>query len=127
MSVYNLSPIYRPQVIASGAAKLVFATGAPGNVVPANLNYKIDIFQVFNITAAPVALTLWRVPTGGAAGNDNIVVPVTVLVPVATQTFPCFDATALWGAILTPGESIIALAGAANSLNARADGVVIQL
>lgn len=126
MAVYNLFPIYRPQAVSNAAAKLVFATGAAGNVVPAGYNYKIDVFRVINITSGPVALTIWRVPAT-AAGNSNIVVPVTVQVPIATQSFPQFDVEVLFGAILTPGEWIEAQAGAANALNATADGIVIQL
>lgn len=128
MSVYNLSPVYRPQFIGNAAAKLVMAPpGAGGNVVPVGYNYKIDVFHVINVTSAPVSLKLWRVPSGGASGNSNIVVPVTVLVPVATQTFPQFDVTSLWGAVLTEGEWIEALAGSASALVAEADGIVIQL
>jgi len=127
MPVYSLYPIYRPQFVANAAAKLVLATGAAGNVVPAGYNYKIDVFHVINVTAAPVTLKIWRVPSGGASGNGNIVVPVTVLVPVASQTFPQFDVTSLWGAVLTEGEWIEALAGSASALVAEADGVIVQI
>lgn len=101
--------------------------GAAGDVVPAGFNYKIDVFHVINVTSAPVSLKLWRVAAGGASGNGNMVVPVTVLVPVATQTFPQFDVTVLWGTVLTVGEWIEGVAGAASSLVATADGIVVLL
>ncbi len=84
--------------------------------------------RVVNITAAPVSLKLWRVSAAAATQvNENIVVPVTVLVPVATSTFPHFDVTVLWGAVLSAGDAIWGLAGSASALTVSADGVVVQL
>lgn len=127
MAVYNLSPIYRPQYAANASAKLVMATGAVSNIVPAGYNYVIKAIRAVNVTAAPVTLKLWRVPSGGAVGNDNLIVPVTVQVPVATNTFPDFDITVLWDAVLTPGEAIYAEAGSASAISVSADGAVVQL
>lgn len=127
MPVYNLSPIYRPQYVANAATKLVLASAAAGDVVPAGYNYLVNVMRAINITSAPVSLKVWRVPSGAANDDQHIVVPVTVLVPVASQTFPLFDVTALWGAVLQPGDSVYGLAGAASSIVIEADGAVIQL
>ena len=78
-----------------------------------------------NIDTVPVTLKLWRVPSGSTAIDVNVVVPVTVQVPVATQTFPHFDVTVLWGAVLAPGDSIWGLAGVASMLTISGDGLVI--
>lgn len=127
MSVYNLSPIVNPQYVANAAAKLTLAP-AGGSVVPANYQYQIAVMRVVNITSAPVSLKLWRVTAAAATQVDeNIVVPITVLVPVATSTFPHFDVTVLWGAVLSAGDAIWGVAGSASALTVSADGVVIQL
>jgi hypothetical protein len=127
MPVANLSPLFEPQFIAESAvAALVFATPGNPTAVPSGYFYQIGVLRVTNIDNAPVTLTLYRVPSGSTAIAVNTVVPVTVQVPVATQTFPHFDVTALWGAVLMPGDSIWALAGVASKLVIQGDGLVIQ-
>lgn len=127
MPVYNLSPIFQPQYVSNAAAKLTFAP-AGGTVVPTGYQYQIAVMRVVNITSAPVTLKLWRVSAAAATQvNENIVVPVTVLVPVATQTFPHFDVTVLWGAVLSAGDAIWGIAGSASALTTSADGVVVQV
>ena len=125
MAVYSLAPIFNPQYIANSAAALVFATPGAPTAVPANYAYRIECMRVVNVTAAPVALTVFRVPVSASADATHTVVPVTVLVPVATQTFPHFDVTALWGAVLKAGDAIWATAGSASALTVTADGAVI--
>lgn len=124
MPTYALSPVYDPQNIANAAAALILATPGGGSVVPANLAIQISVLRVANNSNAPVTLEVWRVPAGAAADNAHVVVPV-ITVPVATNTFPQFDVTALWGAVLQSGDAIWAVAGAANALIVQADGVVI--
>ena len=126
MAVYNLSPIFAPQYIAAAAAKLVFATPGLPTVVPAQMNYQIMACRVANIGTVPVSLQVWRVPSGAAQDNQHVVVP-TINIPVASQTFPYFDLTALWGVTLQPGDSIWAAAGVASMLVIHADGAVITL
>lgn len=126
MALYSLSPIFQPQYIANAAALLVFGTGGSPTVVPAGFNYQISVAHVANRTGAPVSLEVWRVPNGAAQDNEHIIVP-TINIPAATQTSPYFDLTALWGAVLQPGDGIYALAGAASSLIIQADGAVITL
>lgn len=126
MAVYNLSPIYQPQYVGAAAAVLTFATPGSPTVVPASFNYQISVARVANKTAAPVSLKMWRVPSGAADDDAHIVIP-QINIPVATQTFPHLDLTALWGIVLQPGDAIWAIAGAGNSLILHADGCVIQI
>ena len=125
MPIYNLSPIFEPQYIGALSAALTFAP-AGGTVVPANYNYPLAVCRVANVTSSPVALTVWRVPSGGSATNATLVIP-QINVPVATQTFPDLDLTALWGIVLRPGDAIYAQAGTASTLVIHGDGAVIVL
>lgn len=130
MSIYNLSNLYRPQWIATGAAApLVFSpsVAAGGSVVPAQFNFLINSMRVQNVTTAPVSLSIWLVPAGAAADNQHLVIPPGVNVPIATGTTPWFDIGVLWGVVLNPGDAIWALAASANALNLIADGALIQL
>ncbi len=126
MPVYSLSPLYQPQYVDAAGAVLTFATPTGPTIVPAGYNYQIDVARVANITGAPVSFKVWRVPSGATNDDAHIIVP-SVNVPVATQTFPYFDITALWGIVLQPGDAIWALAGAATSLVIHADGAVVQI
>jgi hypothetical protein len=126
MAVYNLSPIFDPQYVPSVAGKLTFATPSSPTVVPASYNYQISVCRVANNSGSPVSLEIWRVPSGDSADNQHIVVP-SINVPAASQTFPWFDVTALWGVVLQPGDAIYAVAGTASALVIQADGVVVQI
>lgn len=124
MSVYNVSPIFNPQFIANAAAALTFAPQG-GTTVPINTRYQINTARVVNVTNAPVALTIWIVPSGSADDNQHLAVPVTVVIPVASQTFPHFDATVLWGLVLNSGDAIWAQAGTASALTINGSGAVV--
>jgi len=126
VAVYNLSPIFEPGYVPNAAAALAFATPGNPTSVPANYQYQIQVLRVTNIIGAPVTIEIWRVPSGGARGNSNIVVPA-VAVPVASQTFMALDLTALWGAVLQTGDAIHAVAGNANALVIQGDGIVAQV
>lgn len=126
MPAYSLSPMFQPQYVNAVASKLTFATPTNPTQVPAQVNYQIATLHVANVSGSPVTLAIYRVPSGGVAGVDNLVVP-QVTIPAATQSNPYFDVTALWGAVLVPGDSIVAVAGAANSLVIHGDGMVITL
>ena len=125
MAVYSLSCIFKPQYVSAAAGPLVFAPGA-AVAVPPGYNYQIAVCRVANTTGAPVSLEVWRVPQGATADNQHIVLP-PINVPVATQTFPYFDLTALWGIVLAVGDSISAVAGSDGSLVVHADGAIIQI
>ncbi len=126
MAVYNLSPIFKPQFVAAGSAQLVFATPGAPLVVPASYNYQIAVLHVANVAGVPVSFKAWRVPASAAADDEHIVVPI-INIPVATQTFPYFDLTALWGAILAVGDSIYCEAGQGSALSIQGDGAVISI
>jgi hypothetical protein len=126
MPAYTLSPMFQPQYVSNVASKLTFATPTQPQQVPAQVNYQIVVLHVANVSANPVTLVINRVPSGGVADASNVVVP-QVVIPVATQSNPFFDVSALWGAVLVPGDSIVAVAGAADSLVIQGDGMVITL
>jgi hypothetical protein len=123
MAVYNLAPIFPPQYInLTTAAALV----SPGGItaVPANQVYQIATMRVVNVTANPVVLVIYRLRPGSSADAAHTVV-AAVVVPVASQTFPHFDVTALWGAVLTAGDSIWASCTTAAALVVTADGAIV--
>lgn len=127
--VYSVSVIYQPQFVANSATKLSFfpsVAAANPLIVPAGFLFQISVMRIANVSTAPVGLTIWRVPSGSSNANANVVVPQAVNVPIAAATFPQFDVTALWGAILQPGDAIYALASAASALVVQADGAIIQ-
>ncbi len=126
MAVYSLSPLFQPQFVAAGSTQLSFATPGAPLVVPPQYNYQISVAHVANLAGNPVSFKCWRVPAGLAADDAHVVVP-TINIPVATNTFPYFDLTALWGAILQPGDSIYAEAGQASALVIQMDGAVVQI
>ena len=91
--------------------------------VPKNYNYIVGELRVANVTASAVTLSVWRCPVGTTPVAGNCVIN-NIIVPPATQTFPDFDVTALWGAVLQPGDSVYMQAGTASALNAWGDGIV---
>jgi hypothetical protein len=125
MPFYNLACLFEPQFVSTAATALTFAPGVGGSVVPPNYAYQISTLRVSNVTAAPVTLQVWRVPSGSTPIAVNLVVP-SINIPVAAATQMDIDLTALWGAVLQPGDSIYAEAGAASSLVIQGDGAVIQ-
>jgi hypothetical protein len=127
MPFYTLSPLFQPQYAnGSAATALAFATAGNPTTVPAGYSYQIATLRVSNVTAAPVTLEVWRVPVGSAADNQHLVIP-SISIPVAASTQMDIDLTALWGAVLEPGDAIYAEAGAASSLVISGDGAVITL
>ena len=126
MALYNLSPMFQPQYVAAGSTQLVFATPGSPLVVPALYNYQIAVAHVANNASVQVSPKVWRVESGAAADDAHIILP-SINVPVASNTFPYFDLTALWGVILQPGDSIYAEAGQASALVIQADGAVISI
>lgn len=124
MATYNKAPMFQSQFVANAAAALVFAP-VGGAEVPPNVTYELGMPHVVNITSSPVTLKMWRVEDGETNDNEHISVPVTVVVPVASNTFPEFQVTALFGAVLRPGDAIWGLAGTASALVVSCDGLVI--
>ena len=124
--MYSISALIQPQYVANAAAALtLFPPSA--TTVPLSYAYQIQVMHVANKTAGPVAFTCWRVPSGQSHGDSNIVVPQFNIPSAAFPGQTQFDLTALWGAVLMPGDAIWALAGGASELIVQADGLVIQL
>lgn len=125
MPAYQLNQMFKCQFVGASSAALPFAIGAATSV-PAKFAYQLGSVRVTNVTNAPVSLTVWRVESGAAADAQHTVTPATVNVPVASNTFPHFDLTVLWGAVLGAGDAIWAQAGSASALVIQGDGAVIQ-
>lgn len=124
MSVYNLSPLFKPQFVANSAAALVFATPGAPSAVPANQQYQLNVIRVANIDTVPCTLKIWRVPSGATDDDTHVVVPVINL-PPASNSFPWFDVTTLWQVTLSAGDAIWAVAGTASKLIIHGDGAVV--
>ena len=122
---YQPSAMFQPQYIADNPAALIFSPKG-GAAVPAGYTYQISVMRVVNVSGAPVKLTMWRVPVGGAADNQNLVVPGSVVIPSANSSSPWFDVEVLWGAVIDEGGAIWAEANVASALSITADGLVIQ-
>lgn len=77
----------------------------------------IDKFTVTNYAAVNVAFSLNLVPSGGSAGNTNLVIDAKNIVP--GETYLCPEVI---GHVLEPGGFISTLAGAGTSLTIVASG-----
>lgn len=98
----------------TAAAALYYTT-------PAATTALIKKITVCNIDPTNAhALTIWLVPTGGAAGNPQLLVNAQPIAPLDT-----FDVTAAQNHVLMPGDSIWAEADDAVNLQLQASGVQI--
>ena len=77
----------------------------------------IDKFTATNTSAVNVTISVNLVPSGGAAGVDNLIVDSRAIAPDEAYTFP-----ELVGQVLEPGGFISTIASAATSLTIRASG-----
>lgn len=77
----------------------------------------IDKFTAHNHTAGAVALTIYLVPSGGAAADSNKLIAAAGLAAGATDTLP-----EVVGKFLNPGDFIAVLASAAASISVAANG-----
>lgn len=82
-----------------------------------NVTTIIDKFTATNYSAAAATLSVNLVTTGGAAGNDNLIVKTKTLQPSETYSFP-----ELVGHNLLAGGFISTIAGTASAINIRASG-----
>lgn len=83
---------------------------------PVSTRAIIDKFTAANTTAAPITLTIKLVPSGGAAGAGNVVVPPVTIAAGAVYTGP-----EIIGHLLAAGD-FISLLPSAVGLNCRASG-----
>jgi len=81
----------------------------------------IDKFTATNYSGSAATLSVNLVTSGGAAGNDNLIVKTKTLQAGETYTFP-----ELIGQVLAVGGFISTIAGTATAINIRASGRVIS-
>ena len=81
----------------------------------------IDKFTATNYSAAAATISVNLVASGGAAGNDNLIVKTKTLQPTETYTFP-----ELVGQVLPPSGFISTIAGTASAINIRASGRLVS-
>lgn len=122
MTTYDFYPVFNPQFVPdTDAAALTFATPGAGVAVPANYKILISHCTVANVSADPVNLSVWRVPSGDSADPAHLLC-LTIPIPPATEAIPWFNVDCLWGAVLEAGDAIWALAGTASALVIQGDG-----
>lgn len=84
---------------------------------PSGTKAVIDKFTVSNTSGAVATLSVNLVPSGGAAGNSNLIIKTRSIAPNETYTCP-----ELIGQVLDPGHFISTLASAANALTLSCSG-----
>lgn len=126
MADYISTRLIKPQYITVTSAAITWAPAPSGLTVPANIQYLLKNPRVTNVSAGVATLAVWLVPAGLAADAQHEVIVPTVKIPVASNTFPQFDLTALWGATLAAGDAIWVQSDTASALIIYADGLVIQ-
>ena len=90
---------------------------------PANTKTVISRAVFTNITAAGAQLTVWRVPSGGARANGNIIVGASA----AGQTLSAgpsepYVPAALAGLTLEAGDALHAVSDTASAINTTGSG-----
>jgi hypothetical protein len=76
--------------------------------------------RVVNISTAPILLSLWVVPSGGARTDAN------KIANVGSIPADGFDHVFLKAVMLEPGDAVHWLGGVAASLSGRIDGVKME-
>lgn len=77
----------------------------------------IDKLTATNYSGSTATVSVNLVPSGGVAGNTNLIVKTKSLAPGETYTFP-----EIVGKFLNPGDFISWIASAATSVNGGANG-----
>ena len=85
--------------------------------VPAGTKAVIDKFTATNTSAAVASLSVNLVPSGGAAGADNLVLKARAISPGETYTCP-----EMVGQVLEAGATVSTLASAAAALTISVSG-----
>lgn len=84
---------------------------------PAVTRTIIDKFTATNTTGAGATLTVFLVPSGGAAGAANTIISARNL--IAGEAYTCPE---LVGHVLNPGDFIVTASSVNNALTIRASG-----
>jgi len=85
---------------------------------PAAVKARIDAFAVANFSASPATFTLWLVPSGGSAGNSNILVSARSIAAGASARVP--EAINQW---ILGGGTIQMSASAGSAITVTASGI----
>lgn len=88
--------------------------------VPSNTTFQIQSFIVGNYSAASATFSLYVVPSGGSAGNSNIVFPAERVDP--GQVISPWDR---WQMALPAGSALVMSASANSALNVLLSGMTI--
>ena len=107
----TIVPLITPQQVANATTTYLTAT---------KVSYRVDKLTVTNPTATAATITLYLVPTAGAAG-DSTTISKTKSVG-AGETWNCPDFV---GQVLGDGTTLQAVASAAATLTLSAAGVRI--
>lgn len=126
MSDYLSARLIKPQFITVTSAPITWAPIPGGLAVPVNVQYLLKNPRVSNTSGSPVTLAVWLVPAGATNNAEHQVIVPSVVVPIASNTFPQFDLTCLWGATLAQGDAIWVQAGTGSALIIYCDGLVVQ-
>lgn len=86
-------------------------------VAPSSTTTIIDKFTATNFSSGMVNVSVNLAASGGATGNDNLIVKTRTLQPGETYTFP-----EIVGHTLPSGGYISTLASASSAVNLRASG-----
>lgn len=82
-----------------------------------NVTAIIDKFTATNYSASSATISVNLVTSGGAAGNDNLIVKTKTLQPSETYTFP-----EVVGHVILRGGFISTIASASSAINLRVSG-----
>lgn len=93
-----VSPYTPPAALLTGSADI------QGAAVPASTKRIIKSATVTNTTAAPIPLSAYMVPNGGAAAAANCLISARPI--AAGESYPCFE---LIGQGLNAGDFLAAL------------------
>jgi|SRR5882724_3249486 len=119
---FQLSQIIKPQHVANASTALqltVDGAGTQAAAVPALTALSLWTCRIANVTATPVTLRIYRVPSGAAADLAHTVL-FTITIPVATANNPYFDWSPNYQ--LAAGDAIFMIAGTATALVVTGDG-----
>lgn len=101
-----------PQQVANATSTLYTST---------NIKTRIDALTVCNTTAGAITLTIYLVPSAGAAGDSTTVIK-TLSIPANTT----WAGAGVVGQIMAVGDLLRAVASAATSLTIVASGTQIS-
>lgn len=98
-------------------SKFAEATATPQYTAPTGTRSIIDKFTATNISASAATLSVHLIPSGGSVGDGVLIVKTKTLGAAECYTFP-----EIVGHVLSPGDSVVTTASAANAVTIRCSG-----